>query len=456
MTVEDKEKDVRRHQLCRNCLRKGHQVRECPSSSTCRKCKGRHHTQLCHGGKSVSVNSRTEESSTPNIASVPVVEEIPRNSTAAIPEHVSCTSSGVQRKSVLLATAVVIIIDDNGVEHVARALLDSGSECSFMTESLAQQLNAKRTEINIPIAGIGQSSTNARSKLKSTVRSRFGNFSTAVEFLVLPKVTVNLPSISIDVSSWEIPHGIKLADPSFYNTRPVQLVLGADIFFDLFGVSGRIQLGESLPNLVNSVLGWIVSGATANLLPTQSITANVATVADLHQLMEKFWIIEENKDVSFFSVEEAACEAHFRKTVSRSPEGRYIVRLPLKQNALLHLGDNRRSAIRRLHLVEGRLTSNPELGGHYRNFMQEYEELGHMKLVRDYENPPSPCYHLPHHAVLREDSTTTKLRVVFDASCRTTKDHPWMTLSWLAQSSKKSSAQSSCAPEPTPLCSSPT
>ncbi|XP_062713979.1 uncharacterized protein LOC134290792 [Aedes albopictus] len=418
MTIEDKEKDVRRHQLCRNCLRKGHHARECSSSSTCRKCRSRHHTLLCTGeAPPVSANSRPSESR----PATSVVQEQPKNSTSAVSQPVSCASSGLKPRSVLLATAVVILVDDSGAEHAARALLDSGSEYCFMTEALAQQIKAKRIKINVPITGIGQSSTLALHKLQSTIRSRVSGYSTAVEFLVLPRVTVNLPSASVDISSWEIPDGIQLADPSFHDTQPVQLVLGAEIFFDLFKVSGRIQLGESQPNLVNSVLGWVVSGGITNCRPTTSVTANVATVVDLHRLMEKFWTIEEDNDSTNYSVEEAACEAHFRRTVTRSHEGRYMVRLPLKQNVLINLGDNRRSALRRFHLVENRLSRNPELGHQYKDFMREYEELGHMQLVHDHETPPSPCYHLPHHAVIREDSSTTKVRVVFDASCRTSE-----------------------------------
>nr|XP_029713630.1 uncharacterized protein LOC115257816 [Aedes albopictus] len=150
MTIEDKEKDVRRHQLCRNCLRKGHQVRECPSSSTCRKCRSRHHTLLCSGeAPPMSVNTRPSDSGP--ATTVPVVKEQPRNSASAVSQPVSCASSGPKPKSVLLATAVVILIDDTGAEHAARALLDSGSECCFMTESLAQQIKVKRTKINVPI-----------------------------------------------------------------------------------------------------------------------------------------------------------------------------------------------------------------------------------------------------------------------------------------------------------------
>ncbi|KAG7197080.1 hypothetical protein KM043_015665 [Ampulex compressa] len=54
----------------------------------------------------------------------------------------------------------------------------------------------------------------------------------------------------------------------------------------------------------------------------------------------------------------------------------------------------------------------------YVSFMKEYQELGHMteqqNVLRD------DGYYLPHHAVFKETSLTTKLRVVFDGSARTT------------------------------------
>ncbi|XP_065079958.1 uncharacterized protein LOC135702846 [Ochlerotatus camptorhynchus] len=135
--------------------------------------------------------------------------------------------------------------------------------------------------------------------------------------------------------------------------------------------------------------------------------------------MEKFWSIEEDSSSPNYSVEETACEEHFCRTVSRTPEGRYIVSLPLKEDILSNLGDNRRTAIRRFRLLQGQLARNDELGKQYQYFMDEYQQLGHMELVQDYQQAQYPSYHLPHHAVVREDSITTKVRVVFDGSCRT-------------------------------------
>jgi len=51
----------------------------------------------------------------------------------------------------------------------------------------------------------------------------------------------------------------------------------------------------------------------------------------------------------------------------------------------------------------------------YVNLMDEYERLNHMTEVQ-LSSVPRNHYFIPHHCVLKPDSSTTKLRVVFDAS----------------------------------------
>nr|XP_023028641.1 uncharacterized protein LOC111516755 [Leptinotarsa decemlineata] len=53
----------------------------------------------------------------------------------------------------------------------------------------------------------------------------------------------------------------------------------------------------------------------------------------------------------------------------------------------------------------------------YHQFIEEYIQLGHMSLA-EHQSDDSGFF-LPHHCVLK-DSTTTKLRVVFDGSAKTT------------------------------------
>ncbi|XP_053691646.1 uncharacterized protein LOC128740150 [Sabethes cyaneus] len=417
LNLEDKEREIQRYRLCRNCPRQGHLAKDCLSTRTCRKCGSIHHTQLCLEKTAIEEQASTSAVTT-NYPSTSVVS-------ATIGESANDASIGLGRKTILLATAIVIIIDNHGVEHAALALLDSRSECCFMTESFSQLIKAQRKKIHLPIAGIGQSATHARHKLHSTIRSCLGKYTRSLDFLILSKVTIDIPSTSVDVSSWEMPPGIQLADPSFHRTRSIDLVLGAEIFFNLFNVAGRISLDDNPPVLVNSVLGWIVSESSTCVQPTTPIVivANVATIQDLHALMERFWSIEEDEAGLSYSVEEAACEEHFRRIVTRNSKGRHVVRLTIKQDlcqVLSNLVDNRRSVLRRSHQLEARLVRNPDQYHQYRAFLEEYYMLGHMQRVFDHENPPTPCYHLPHHAVIRAESTTTKLRVVFDASSSNT------------------------------------
>lgn len=55
----------------------------------------------------------------------------------------------------------------------------------------------------------------------------------------------------------------------------------------------------------------------------------------------------------------------------------------------------------------------------YNEFIREYEELKHMCRVPENELESVPTYYLLHHGVLREQSSTTKLRVIFNASSPT-------------------------------------
>ena len=58
--------------------------------------------------------------------------------------------------------------------------------------------------------------------------------------------------------------------------------------------------------------------------------------------------------------------------------------------------------------------------GEFNTVMDEYFEMNHAELVsdRDFERATQGVFYLPMHAVRKESSTTTKLRVVFDASVK--------------------------------------
>ncbi|XP_011860374.1 PREDICTED: uncharacterized protein LOC105557673 [Vollenhovia emeryi] len=82
------------------------------------------------------------------------------------------------------------------------------------------------------------------------------------------------------------------------------------------------------------------------------------------------------------------------------------------------LGRLREIALKRFMYLERKFQGDQIFRDQYAEFMREYIELNHMSLVK--EDDALNAVYLPHHGVVRESSTTTKLRVVFDASAKTT------------------------------------
>ncbi|XP_035918682.1 uncharacterized protein LOC118516961 [Anopheles stephensi] len=113
---------------------------------------------------------------------------------------------------------------------------------------------------------------------------------------------------------------------------------------------------------------------------------------------------------------------HSRVRILKSTR-RYVVSLPRNAKPEKVLGLSRDIADRRLLGVERRLKANPVMEKEYKRFMVEYEQLGHMvKLTEPVDDSEPHCY-IPHHAVIKESSSSTKVRVVFDASCKTTSGY---------------------------------
>lgn len=317
---------------------------------------------------------------------------------------------------VLLSTAIVKVFDAEGNVHLARALLDSGSQPNFISERLSQKLRLKRTRIYTPVSGIGQSTATVRYSQYVRLQSRLGDYTTILECLILNKLTISLPSCHLDVSKWKIPCKQLLADPQFNISQAIDLILGAEIFYELL-LQDQVILGRNLPIMQNTVFGYIISGKVTDSASVENTQTTLLCIEpNLDEILQRFWDSEERYEERTLTQEEEECERHFVQTHERDEDGRYLVRLPLKTELLPLLGDAHLAAIRRLRSTERRFSNNTKLQTEYVKFMDEYEQLGHMQECKGrFDNPQ---FVLPHHAVLREESTTTKTRVVFDGSCR--------------------------------------
>jgi hypothetical protein len=78
------------------------------------------------------------------------------------------------------------------------------------------------------------------------------------------------------------------------------------------------------------------------------------------------------------TTEQLECEKHFTSHTIQQPDGRFMVRLPLKAQPT-ELGKSCRMAENRLLAIERRLDKDPALKKHYHKVMKDYEAAGHMK-----------------------------------------------------------------------------
>ncbi|XP_046659921.1 uncharacterized protein LOC124353908 [Homalodisca vitripennis] len=360
----------------------------------------------------------------PRVAGIPP----PADVTSPTPVTLSTTKTlppvhPPQQLTVLLGTILVKLTAENEQSHVFRGLLDSGSTCNLITCQAASLLGARRYHSNIQIAGLSQHASNTRGMLSLQVNTLSGQLiAPDQEFHILDKISVNLPRAKI---SPELSHLVKhytLADPTFDTPCGIDVLLGGTIIPTVFTQENH-SLGPGLPHLIGTQFGFILMGTAPCVTPTEPVSNySIALLSthdnSLHTALQKFWVQEEPPIINHKSIEEIKCDELFDSTHTRNGDGRYVVRLPFKTEPSC-LGSSRAAAERRFVSLERKFQTQPQFAELYRNFMKDYKATGHMTLL-DKHHADEPHYYLPHHGVIKESSSTTKLRTVFDASNKTT------------------------------------
>ncbi|XP_029158981.1 uncharacterized protein LOC114931178 [Nylanderia fulva] len=291
---------------------------------------------------------------------------------------------------------------------------------SIISKALAQRLRLPRVSTDLSIFGIGGTrSGSARGKVTLHVTSDVTNAELRVVACVLPRISLQQGSVSREERSWPHLDGLQLADPRFLDDDPAELLLGAEVY-SLILEEGLRKGDSRMPTAQQTSLGWILSGGyDATAINGHRRTFRCTADHDLADLVRRFWE-QESEPITRapLTPEEAKCEELYVRTVTRTSTGRYIVRLPLSSPPT-NLHETRRPAERLLRTMETKGSRDPRFGDLYRSFMQEFEDLQHMKRVNIATTANDLKCYLPHHGVLKESSTTTKLRVVFNGSQRT-------------------------------------
>ncbi|GFW02285.1 integrase catalytic domain-containing protein [Trichonephila clavipes] len=245
-------------------------------------------------------------------------------------KEVAASVNSIQTCFSLLPTLSVNIKNILGENCQVRVIADSGSESTFISEKCLKLLGLKRKNARFQIKGLQDSKiAMTRGCVEIDLVSLHDpKVKLPVKAYVLEKLTAPLPTEKINETHFSHLKNACLADPKFFISNNIDMILGSDYFFSIL-LPGQITCSQKL-------------------------------------------------------------------------------------------GDSKPAAISRLLAMERKFKNNPDFEKQYKEFMNEYESLGHMILVNSRSHTSKDQNFLPHHAVIKPSSPTTKLRVVFDASCKTT------------------------------------
>lgn len=400
-------KIAKEKKLCLNCLYDKHETSQCTSRFTCKHCQKRHNSLLHEAFLTMNLSPKVEKTF----------------HTQAI------------RRGTVLATALIPIHTSHGIITL-RALIDQGSTTNLLSEHGAQLLRCKRQRIpSVPMLGLGNVNTGTATHKTSIIAGSLydQNYRLAMPAYITHSITVIKPISSETLAQWSHLQGLQLADPNTNTNDRIDLLIGNRTFAEILDY-GLIKGNEGQPIAQKTKLGWIISGGyegteLINLNhmnvredADEEIRINMITNEALADQLKSFWEMEEvrphNKN---WTPDEQDCYDYFMKNVSREKDGKLLMRIPFKIDPKSEnfLGDSLENAKRRFLQLERRFERNPSFKEEYTKCINEYITLGHAIKV-----PMSSYSHvIPHHAVIKESSLTTKLRTVFDASAKTTNGY---------------------------------
>ncbi|XP_063617163.1 uncharacterized protein LOC134790325 [Cydia splendana] len=348
--------------------------------------------------------------------------------------------SNLGHNGVLLPTVRVKLYSRTGSEVHVKALLDCCSQSSLATTKLINVLGLTPSKDNSNIIGAGGKSTDTQYSIPLDVYSLTMPYRVTANCNVMEKITCQLPQNAIKLDAINIPDGITLSDADFHQPSEINLLLGADIFFQVLllePVPGQQERSAQPvedpasphPTVVNTKFGYIIGGG----LPRQQTSDKskvtlLCTQCDssLNDSLQNFWNVESIPETFCERMSEhQMCEDTFKSTTVLE-NNKFQVDLPLKvplNEVNDVLGSSFDMAYYRFLNLEKRLHKNINLLSDYEKFINEYVDLKHGHYIDfnqlDFEN--DPLYFASHHAVINDSSKTTCTRVVFDCSLQTNK-----------------------------------
>ena len=332
-------------------------------------------------------------------------------------------SSQVERISLMILPAFI----ENGVRQLkVNIMLDPCSTGTYITLGAAEELHLQGDVQNLTISGTAGTEVKMDSRrVKFTVTSTNQRFSSTVEANVLDDITGSTPAIQWSDLKRNWSHLKSVPFENVANRRQVDVLIGSDhpIFHQVLREVPGKQVDEPIARLTK--LGWVCFGPTQACSPHQTSRSHLSvrtyrtdsTAVETNSLLRKFWELEaigiqDNGDQVWTPDEQAAVSRVEKTRVMM--DGRYEVGIPWKENEPKFY-NNYEMAYSRLENLEKSLRKKGDrVATEYDNIILDYIEKGYIRKVVPLNGEEQ--LFLPHFPVIREEKTTTKVRIVFDAA----------------------------------------
>ena len=239
MPIQKMYEFVKKAAICHNCFYFNHRTIDC-RKSPCRKCQKRQDSLL-------HFNSEIKEQETSSSLT----------STVLVSYHSQLPAQ------VVLGTELVEILDRKGQYRPCRALLDSCSQCNCITNRFASFLGLSKKRLDIQLNGVDNLSTKFIYSTSNKVKSRLNRNYTNMSFLIFNEISIQMPSMAINRESFHIPSNIMIADPKFHKPADIDILIGAEFYYEL-SRSGKIRTPGPSTILQETEFGWIVAGRCTN------------------------------------------------------------------------------------------------------------------------------------------------------------------------------------------------
>ena len=389
--------------LCSNCLHGGHTTAACRSKYRCNDCRQKHHTSIHQQAATTIINHSSAD-----------CHQVP---------------------DALMTTAQLLLIGPKGEELKARALIDSGAGISMVTQRVTQLLNLPLEPAKLRLTVAQGEITKPLKHLTKLHISPLDNRSLKMicHPAVATVVTANLPSQPVP-SVTDLPHllGLQLADETYNLPGPIDILLGADMASSIISTAYLPRQGKSTEPVAQATkFGWTISGPVPGFgrdpdsasilhnLPLIQTEPHSPSEPELETLLTAILQEEQGERGATPTQLDEQVEQHYSNNVTYSPaEQRYTVSLP-KKPCIVDLGQSRPQAVTRFLQTEKSIR-HKRIRPQFQEVIKTYLELGHAEQVPTEDHPPAESFWLPMHAVFKEASTSTKLRIVFDGSAATT------------------------------------